>query len=48
MSAFQAHAQVNPAVAGFHTILTDMFVSGGYADLVKVRTMFHPCILRPE
>jgi hypothetical protein len=41
MSAFQAHAQMNPRVTGFDAFLADVFVCAGYADLIQMCTLRH-------
>jgi hypothetical protein len=38
MSANKAHAQMDPGVAGFYAIFTDMFVGFSNLDLIEVGT----------
>jgi hypothetical protein len=38
MPADEAHAQVNPGVAGFYTIFADMFIGFSYFDLIEMGT----------
>jgi hypothetical protein len=37
--AFQAHAQVDPGVAGLHAVFTNVLVGSGDADLVEVSAL---------
>jgi hypothetical protein len=39
MPASQAHAEVNPCVAGFHAVFTHVFVGGSHFDLVEMRAL---------
>src|SRR5215469_9579396 len=41
MAAFQAHAQMHPAVSGFDAIFADVFLGGGDLDLVQMATLWH-------
>jgi hypothetical protein len=38
ISADEAHAQVNPGVAGFDAIFADMFIGFSYFDLIEMGT----------
>jgi hypothetical protein len=39
VAAFQAQAQMNPGIAGFHAFLANMLGGGGDADLVQVSAL---------
>lgn len=43
MSAFQAHAQMDPHVAGLDAVLADVLVRLGESDLIKMRTLTRHC-----
>jgi len=40
IAADEAHPQMDPSIAGLHTLLTNMLVCFSYFDLIKVGTFF--------
>ena len=48
VTAMQAHAQVNPGVAGLQALFTALCVGADVADRIEVRALLRHGVLRPS